>query len=403
MKYIKKAIPVECHQWFQNGDHPNDHLPMDTPNPTTMDLNKYSDYLLSEGKVVKRYNHPRIFNDPCVRCGNPMHKHGWIDTLESVNYGQLVCPGDWIITGVQGEYCPCKPNIFAQTYELYEDIMETHNDNRVYTAANKRQPLNIGFGKSLVISLNYPLDGYADNSIVWPYAIDDVTPNELVPASIVPTYFKTTNNGELVVPVRPILFNKPVDLLAISNPSDIAKLMSKIKLYQENDTLDKDINIGPIFYTVTASTPMVTITKTFGIDVLQQPGLLVSRIDHASHCDKVRKITMNLRLPISVATPVNGYAYSEAMRAITKDILDVNTDTAFHIDLYITLSIEANVETGSLVVSLRRQQIVLYDIYGSPKTSTVDSHSIIDYANDSKRIVITPVGYLPIIKRITQE
>jgi len=26
-------------------------------------------------------------------------------------------PGDWIIRGVQGEYYPCKPDIFEQTYE----------------------------------------------------------------------------------------------------------------------------------------------------------------------------------------------------------------------------------------------------------------------------------------------
>lgn len=26
-------------------------------------------------------------------------------------------PGDWIICGVQGEFYPCKPDIFAATYE----------------------------------------------------------------------------------------------------------------------------------------------------------------------------------------------------------------------------------------------------------------------------------------------
>ncbi len=29
-------------------------------------------------------------------------------------------PGDWIITGVKGEKYPCKPDIFAQTYESAE-------------------------------------------------------------------------------------------------------------------------------------------------------------------------------------------------------------------------------------------------------------------------------------------
>jgi hypothetical protein len=40
--------------------------------------------------------------------------HGWIDTLEG---SHIVCPGDWIITGVQGEHYPCKPDIFEATYD----------------------------------------------------------------------------------------------------------------------------------------------------------------------------------------------------------------------------------------------------------------------------------------------
>jgi hypothetical protein len=37
-----------------------------------------------------------------------------IKTLE----GNMVAdPGDWIIRGVKGEFYPCKPDIFAATYE----------------------------------------------------------------------------------------------------------------------------------------------------------------------------------------------------------------------------------------------------------------------------------------------
>lgn len=37
-----------------------------------------------------------------------------INTLE----GQMRAdPGDWIIKGVKGEFYPCKPDIFAATYE----------------------------------------------------------------------------------------------------------------------------------------------------------------------------------------------------------------------------------------------------------------------------------------------
>ena len=37
-----------------------------------------------------------------------------IKTLEGVMSASV---GDWIIRGVQGELYPCKPNIFAATYE----------------------------------------------------------------------------------------------------------------------------------------------------------------------------------------------------------------------------------------------------------------------------------------------
>jgi hypothetical protein len=40
-----------------------------------------------------------------------------ISTLEGTMRAD---PGDWIIKGVQGEFYPCKPDIFEQTYEAAE-------------------------------------------------------------------------------------------------------------------------------------------------------------------------------------------------------------------------------------------------------------------------------------------
>jgi hypothetical protein len=37
-----------------------------------------------------------------------------IGTLEGL---MVASPGDWIIRGVKGEFYPCKPDIFAATYE----------------------------------------------------------------------------------------------------------------------------------------------------------------------------------------------------------------------------------------------------------------------------------------------
>ena len=110
MKFRKKPVVIEATQWFQNGDHPEDKcmqlLSMGEASPESF---------LSEGKVVRYFRHPNISGkQKCSKCGETMYNHGWIDTLED---GHNVCPKDWIITGIKGEYYPCKPDIFEQTYE----------------------------------------------------------------------------------------------------------------------------------------------------------------------------------------------------------------------------------------------------------------------------------------------
>lgn len=38
-------------------------------------------------------------------------------TIETLEGKMRAVPGDWIIRGVKGEIYPCKPDIFAATYE----------------------------------------------------------------------------------------------------------------------------------------------------------------------------------------------------------------------------------------------------------------------------------------------
>lgn len=49
--------------------------------------------------------------------GEGDHTHLMVHTLEGAMRGE---PGDYIIRGVQGEFYPCKPDIFEQTYEAVE-------------------------------------------------------------------------------------------------------------------------------------------------------------------------------------------------------------------------------------------------------------------------------------------
>jgi hypothetical protein len=44
-----------------------------------------------------------------------------IDTIKTLEGDMHVSKGDWIIQGVKGEFYPCKPDIFEQTYEVVND------------------------------------------------------------------------------------------------------------------------------------------------------------------------------------------------------------------------------------------------------------------------------------------
>lgn len=54
------------------------------------------------------------FTNHTATLQNPLSDNLIIPTLEG---DHIANPGDYIIKGVQGEFYPCKPDIFAQTYE----------------------------------------------------------------------------------------------------------------------------------------------------------------------------------------------------------------------------------------------------------------------------------------------
>lgn len=61
-------------------------------------------------------DHDEIMKDPNA----PSHDEVgfFINTLEGV---MEALPGDFIIKGVEGEFYPCKPDIFWKTYEMIDE------------------------------------------------------------------------------------------------------------------------------------------------------------------------------------------------------------------------------------------------------------------------------------------
>lgn len=94
-KYRKKPVVIEAIQW--TGENLQEVLAFtgehDKFNEWFEDLKDYQNHVSKSGDIFK------------------------IFTLEGV---MEASPGDWIIRGVKGEHYPCKPDIFAATYEACE-------------------------------------------------------------------------------------------------------------------------------------------------------------------------------------------------------------------------------------------------------------------------------------------
>lgn len=93
--YVKKPVEIEAHQW---------------------------DGTLKESlNILNWMNQNKPSTSPEEDwCGyNHLTKSIFIDTLEGRMHA---IEGDWIIKGIQGEFYPCKPDIFEQTYESLDSL-----------------------------------------------------------------------------------------------------------------------------------------------------------------------------------------------------------------------------------------------------------------------------------------
>ncbi len=73
--------------------------------------------VISAVQFNKPGDHPAVLADACSPTGYAMH------TPENTVIRHEVTIGDWIITGVKGEQYPCKPDIFAATYDALESAV----------------------------------------------------------------------------------------------------------------------------------------------------------------------------------------------------------------------------------------------------------------------------------------
>lgn len=105
-KFRKKPVVIDAVQWWPPNDPRHDpsmvtHRKGNLVSPP--DYRQSGDlYPFSE---IKGMGVDEVY---FIRTGGPN------DNVE-------VKPGDWIITGIQGEKYPCKPDIFEATYEAVDE------------------------------------------------------------------------------------------------------------------------------------------------------------------------------------------------------------------------------------------------------------------------------------------
>ena len=75
------------------------------------------------GPIISPANPGRLSSEFSDTCGEETTSDlGWIEiTIPTLEGDHIAKHGDWIIKGVKGEFYPCKPDIFAATYERLED------------------------------------------------------------------------------------------------------------------------------------------------------------------------------------------------------------------------------------------------------------------------------------------
>lgn len=103
MKFRKKPVQIEARQ-----------LPGGLGDPN-VSVSAYLNLCLSIADWCGGASHMMVNDDEqAYRGAEVVGPHMVIHTLE----GDMIArPDDWIIKGVQGEFYPCKPDIFEQTYE----------------------------------------------------------------------------------------------------------------------------------------------------------------------------------------------------------------------------------------------------------------------------------------------
>jgi hypothetical protein len=119
-KFRKKPVVIEAVRWrgyFNNlgitEEAPDQPVEITTDNMHLIEWKPFPEWLPPVSGVIDSLPSDHI---PSIPVGSIFRQDDslWIGTLEGAMRADM---GDWIIRGIKGEIYPCKPEIFAATYE----------------------------------------------------------------------------------------------------------------------------------------------------------------------------------------------------------------------------------------------------------------------------------------------
>jgi len=103
-KYKKRPVVIEAVQWTGEND---------------IEVCNFLAHGTTQLPVPDNYE--KLYGSKFhLSLGDNYHMEGQTLIIKTLEGQHIASKGDYIIRGVHGEYYPCKPDIFAKTYELVE-------------------------------------------------------------------------------------------------------------------------------------------------------------------------------------------------------------------------------------------------------------------------------------------
>ena len=229
-----------------------------------------------------------------------------------------------------------------------------------------------------------------DFTVIVPYASSATDPVYLVPEAVIPAWTHTIK--DIPVPTRPILFNlaadNEVDLIAVSNASGLITT----GVFDQTDQLDPVVNVGTVYFKVTATDGAGSTFAILEFDMTNQPGsLFIPRVE-AQRQDYYSVMDAHLIINEKVTAKVG-----DVTALVTKlgSALTVPSGEFFSVVAVAKITSRVNIDTARFSSDCAQTGILIDGAYD--KNGLVLDKTKLN--SNGVTVTIEPIGVLPLCRR----